>query len=81
VNAPSCSNCRYFDNDPRRLESSLPGWRVLGSAQGAVRDSDGMCAVHERYLRASSLCSEHSPVAAKGAVSGPQADGIADRHG
>lgn len=54
-----CGNCRHFSNDPVHLESALPGLGTLSSAHGAVRDQDGICGKHERYLRASSLCAGH----------------------
>jgi hypothetical protein len=54
-----CGNCRHFSNDPVQLESALPGLGALGSAHGAVRDQDGICGKHERYLRASSVCAGH----------------------
>jgi len=54
-----CGNCRHFSNDPVQLERALPGLGALGSAHGAVRDQDGICGKHERYLRASSVCAGH----------------------
>jgi hypothetical protein len=38
---------------------------TLGSAYGSVRDSDGLCQHHQRYLRASCLCPQHQPVATR----------------
>jgi hypothetical protein len=55
----SCGNCRHFSNEPLQIERGLPGLGSLGSAHGAVRDQDGICAKHERYLRASSVCAAH----------------------
>jgi hypothetical protein len=39
------------------VEAALPGLSSLSSAYAAVRCSDGICAVHERYIAASSICS------------------------
>jgi hypothetical protein len=68
-----CGNCRHFSNDPVQLECALPGLGALGSAHGAVRDQDGICGKHERYLRASSVCAGHE-------FTGPVAAGIRDNH-
>jgi hypothetical protein len=59
----SCAGCRYFTNKPAELESLLPGLNALGSAYGSVRDSDGLCERHQRYLRASCRCPDHRPTA------------------
>ena len=57
-----CGNCRHFSNAAAEVESQLPGLRSLGSAHGAVRGDDGICAKHERYLRSSSVCAAHEIV-------------------
>jgi hypothetical protein len=59
--AVSCAGCRYFLNKPEELEALLPGLNTLGSAFGSVRDSDGLCERHQRYLRATCRCPEHQP--------------------
>jgi hypothetical protein len=51
-----CASCSHFSNDPAALESELPGIRTLSSAYAAVRSSDGLCAIHQRYVAASSAC-------------------------
>jgi hypothetical protein len=38
------------------VEAALPGLSSLSSAYAAVRCNDGICAVHERYIAASSIC-------------------------
>lgn len=55
--SPSCGRCRHFRNEPMEVEAALPGLSSLSSAYAAVRCSDGICAVHERYIAASSICS------------------------
>jgi hypothetical protein len=53
---PSCARCKHFQNDALQVEAALPGLSSLSSAFAAVRCSDGICAVHERYVAASSIC-------------------------
>jgi hypothetical protein len=59
----SCASCRHFVDEPAKLESLLPGMNALGSAFGSVRDRDGLCAQHQRYLRATCRCALHEPAA------------------
>jgi hypothetical protein len=54
--ASSCLACRHFSHAPRDIEAALPGLITLSSAYAAVRASDGICAVHDRYVAASSVC-------------------------
>ena len=54
--APACRQCRHFHNEAAEIEAALPGLSSLSSAYAAVRSSDGICAVHERYVTASSVC-------------------------
>jgi hypothetical protein len=51
-----CANCRHFSNSAQMLEIAIPGLRVLGSGYSAVRGSDGLCALHERYLSGRYRC-------------------------
>jgi hypothetical protein len=53
---PSCGRCKHFQNDASEVEAALPGLSSLSSAYAAVRCSDGICTVHERYVAASSIC-------------------------
>jgi hypothetical protein len=54
--SPSCRQCKHFQNDALHVEAALPGLSSLSSGFGAVRSDDGICAVHERYVAASSVC-------------------------
>jgi hypothetical protein len=54
--SPSCLECKYFNHAPADLEAALPGLSSLSSAYAAVRCDDGICAVHQRYVTASSVC-------------------------
>jgi hypothetical protein len=61
----SCLSCRYFEHAPARIEAALPGLSALSSGYAAVRCDDGICAIHDRYVAASSFCSAYSqPVSA-----------------
>ena len=53
---PRCAACRFFCSDPQELESRIAGLRSFGSAFAAVRDADGLCTRHDRYLRATAYC-------------------------
>jgi hypothetical protein len=67
--APSCFDCRQFNAAPLALEAALPGLSSLSSAFAAVRAEDGLCAVHGRYVAASSLCDRYHGPAGHGAQS------------
>jgi hypothetical protein len=45
-----------LQNQPWEVEAALPGLSSLSSAYAAVRCSDGICTVHERYIAPSSIC-------------------------
>jgi hypothetical protein len=55
-NLPNCLKCRHFEHAPDHVEGALPGLSSLSSAYAAVRCDDGICAVHARYVAASSVC-------------------------
>jgi hypothetical protein len=54
--SPCCLTCKHFNHAPADLEAALPGLSSLSSAYAAVRCDDGICAVHQRYVTASSVC-------------------------
>jgi hypothetical protein len=54
--SPTCLKCKHFNHAPAELEAALPGLSSLSSAYAAVRGDDGICAVHDRYVAASSVC-------------------------
>jgi hypothetical protein len=58
-NPAFCASCRHFNGRPLDIEAALPGLSSLSSAFAAVRSSDGICAAHDRYVAASSVCAEH----------------------
>jgi hypothetical protein len=55
-----CAACRHFDNAPESLEAAIPGLRVMGSGYSSVRNADGLCAMHQRYLSAASYCEQYA---------------------
>ena len=56
----SCAGCRYFNGRPQDIEAAMPGLASLSSAYAAVRSNDGLCAAHDRYVAATSICDAHS---------------------
>lgn len=56
-----CATCAHFDNRAQAVEAALPGLRSFGSAQSAVRTTDGICTLNGRYLSAGRTCREHTP--------------------
>jgi hypothetical protein len=56
IDSPSCLKCKHFNHAAAALEAALPGLSSLSSAYAAVRCDDGICAVHDRYVAASSVC-------------------------
>ena len=56
----SCGDCHHFNGWPADIEAALPGLSSLSSAYAAVRAEDGICAVHDRYVAASSVCALHA---------------------
>ena len=60
LRSDSCADCRHFNGRPLDIEAALPGLSSLSSAYAAVRSDDGICALHDRYVAASSLCAGHA---------------------
>ena len=61
--AAGCRICRHFTNTAPALEAAMPGLASLSSAYAAVRAADGICALHDRYVAASSSCAALTPPA------------------
>jgi len=51
-----CRACHFFEMNPAAIERGLPGIASLSSAQGASRSGDGLCTLHDRYLRQTASC-------------------------
>jgi hypothetical protein len=56
-----CARCSHFCNESAALEKMLPGLTSLSSGAGSVRDADGICRRHDRYLSADSICPDYTP--------------------
>jgi hypothetical protein len=65
VHPDACAACRHFNGRPLDIEAALPGLSSLSSAYAAVRSDDGICALHDRYVAASSLCAGYAPGAVR----------------
>lgn len=58
---PACGRCRHFSNAPRMLEREIPGLVTMSSADAAVRDQDGLCALRGRLASPRSHCKDFTP--------------------
>jgi hypothetical protein len=58
-----CRDCAAFEDAAATIERGLPALAALGSAHGANRADDGLCAHHDRYVRASASCAAFRPAA------------------
>ena len=58
----SCAGCGHFNDHPPDIEAAFPGLSSLSSAYAAVRASDGLCRVHDRYVAATSCCDGYAVV-------------------
>jgi len=58
----SCSDCRYFSNDPADIEKTFPGLKILSSAYASVRSNAGVCSRHGLFISPRKQCEdfEHS---------------------
>jgi hypothetical protein len=73
VRPDSCAGCRHFNGRPLDIEAALPGLSSLSSAYAAVRSNDGICAVHDRYVAATSVCAAYAAAADTEAVTDTEA--------
>ena len=58
LRSSACAECRHFNHAPLDIEAAFPPLWTLSSAYASVRADDGLCAVHDRYVAASSVCAE-----------------------
>ncbi|MEP6485187.1 MAG: hypothetical protein ABJB01_12125 [Rudaea sp.] len=54
----NCARCAHFERDPLAIEKAIPGLSVMSSGFASVRDNDGLCAQHDRYVPAHGRCAE-----------------------
>ncbi len=57
--AAECRTCRYFLSIPVAIEAAVPGLASLSSGYASVRADDGLCALHDRYVAARSVCDSY----------------------
>ena len=58
--AKECRTCRHFLSVPIAIEAAVPGLASLSSGYASVRADDGLCALHDRYVAARSVCDSYS---------------------
>jgi len=58
-----CANCAEFMDEPRQLESELPGITILSSAYGDTRGDQGLCRRHQRLVTPGLTCEAFRPAA------------------
>ena len=51
-----CANCADFLDDPKQLESELPGITILSSTYGDTRGDQGLCRRHQRLITPGLTC-------------------------
>ena len=56
-----CANCAEFLDDPKQLESELPGITILSSAYGDTRGDQGLCCRHQRLVTPNLTCAAFRP--------------------
>lgn len=57
--ARACARCRHFANAADHIEREFAGLASLSSSRASVRDEDGLCALHGRYLSARASCADY----------------------
>lgn len=57
----SCASCRWFENNPLKMEQAIPGLRVMSSGHASIRAQDGLCERLDRYLSADYSCEQYQP--------------------
>ena len=56
ASAAPCFDCRHFVNDPKRIESAIPGLNCLSSAYASVRGEAGLCTRQDRFIAPGGQC-------------------------
>ena len=56
-----CANCAEFLDEPKQLESELPGITILSSAYGDTRGDQGLCCRHQRLVTPNLTCTAFRP--------------------
>jgi hypothetical protein len=51
-----CQHCIHFQGDPALIEATYTGLTSMSSGYASIRDKDGFCTYHERYLSGRDSC-------------------------
>ncbi len=56
--AITCNDCKFFNNDPKILESLFPGILTLSSSHSSSRGNAGICEYHDLFLLPGRICEQ-----------------------
>ena len=54
----TCNDCKFFNNDPKKLESLFPGILILSSFYSSSRGDAGICEYHDLFLLPGRTCKQ-----------------------
>ncbi|MDL1957941.1 MAG: hypothetical protein LWX01_02560 [Deltaproteobacteria bacterium] len=54
----ACNDCKFFNNDPKKLESLFPGILILSSCYSSSRGDAGICEYHDLFLLPGIICEQ-----------------------
>lgn len=66
----TCSDCKYFSDDPAEIEEAFPGLNSLSSAYASVKSNAGVCSRHGLFISPRKQCEDFEHSDSKIAVSG-----------
>jgi hypothetical protein len=54
----TCNDCKFFNNDPKILESLFPGMLIPSSFYSSSRGDAGICEYHDLFLLPGRICEQ-----------------------
>ena len=54
----TCNDCRFFNNDPKKIELLFPGILILSSFHSSSRGDAGICKYHDLFLLPGRICEQ-----------------------
>ena len=54
----TCNDCKFFNNDPKKLELLFPGILILSSFYSSSRGDAGICKYHDLFLLPGKICKQ-----------------------
>jgi len=54
----TCNDCKFFNNDPKKLELLFPGILILSSFYSSSRGDAGICNYHDLFLLPGRICEQ-----------------------